>query len=132
MHEDIAAPKVPRKPPKCVECGERAHLHQHDEGLRWVCDCGAYAHCKPDSLLPGARPCADETREARRAAHDACRVAGERTAETQSSKNRWAAINRARYHAAKAMGLHYRDFQFGWMTLAEANQAREFFEAYSE
>lgn len=131
MSKNIAAISLPRNPPKCVECGERAFLHQHEDTARWVCSCGAYAYCKQGSLLPGARPCGDETREARRAAHSACEASGIRRAESPSSRHLWEAINQGRFLAAKHFGTTYKSFQFGWMTKAEADAAKVFFEGLS-
>lgn len=131
MSKNIAAISLPRNPPKCVECGERAFLHQHEDTARWVCSCGAYAYCKQGSLLPGARPCGDETREARREAHAACNEAGERIAKSPSSRHKWEGVNGARWMAARHFGASYKSFQFGWMTKAEAEAAKAFFEALS-
>jgi len=125
---NIKGATLPRNPPRCVECGERSFLHSHADGARWVCECGAYAHCKLDSLIPGARPCNDETRQARRDAHDACNNAALRTAKSPSSKHKWAAVQAARWRAAQHFGSSYKSFQFGWMTLDEARAAKAFFE----
>lgn len=64
--------KAPRKAPKCLECGELARLgtgadaypdepELHDRPM-WICSCGAYATCKPGTIIPIGRPASRETR----------------------------------------------------------------------
>lgn len=66
----------PRKPPRCVECGERSYLRTgadaypdepplHDRAI-WMCACGAFVGCYPNTIMPRGRPGGPQTREIRR------------------------------------------------------------------
>lgn len=77
----MGAPQLNRPLP-CVECGadnavlasgETIHPHRPDLRHRsfWRCECGAFVGCHPGTTKALGAPAGPETRQARRAAHDA-------------------------------------------------------------
>lgn len=67
--------------PSCMECGalaslvggERIYPHRPDLFVKWfwLCECGAYCGCHPNTEAALGHPCGPETRKARSAAHAA-------------------------------------------------------------
>lgn len=71
----------PQSGPVCIECGGEAKrvtgkvIYPHRPDLYaksfWLCACGAYCGCHPNSFTPLGHPCGPVTRKARSAAHAA-------------------------------------------------------------
>lgn len=126
---NLATRSLPRKPPKCVECGSISYLVVQSEGPKWFCDCGAFVLCRPGTLMPGGKPCNDETRELRRLAHEAYTNVSEYYSDGLSAKLKKQAKNRVRYGAGRAIGLPFARMNFAELTSEQAVAARLAIEA---
>lgn len=82
--KDVKSTRRPRLgdiDPICIECGQTAQLvsggiiypHRRDLYAKsyYLCECGAYCGCHPNSALPLGYPCGPATRQARQNAHAA-------------------------------------------------------------
>jgi hypothetical protein len=112
--------------PVCVECGNLGELvtgkeiypHRRDLHAKgfFLCRCGAYCGCHPNTDRPLGFPCGPETRRARSAAHAAFdplwKAGGWR---------RWQAYQ----WLAKKMNMDAHDCHIGMMTADQARQVVE-------
>lgn len=128
---NLATRSLPRKPPLCVECAGESLLVVEDHGPRWYCSCGAYAYCERGTIYPAGRPCNDETRLARREAHEALVAAARRTASRPAAKATKQAYNRARAKCAKLVKSTFMKFRVANLSLQEARTVKAFLEALS-
>ncbi|WP_371432908.1 zinc-finger-containing protein [Novosphingobium sp.] len=105
----VETPKFPvgRRPtlaeidPTCLECGGQGRLvsgkeiypHRRDlyEKRFYLCACGAYCGCHPNSVVPLGHPCGPETRRARHAAHAAFDPIWRSGRMTRASAYKWLA-----------------------------------------
>jgi hypothetical protein len=113
--------------PPCLECGstdarevsgETIYPHRPDLFSKrlWLCSCGAYVGCHPNSNVPLGAPAGEQTRRARMAAHavfDPLWKSGERS---RREAYRWL---------AERMGMNADECHIGRMTLAQARRAAE-------
>lgn len=110
-------------PPVCMECGEQSRLttgsqiYPNREDLFtmpfYICECGAYCGCHPDTRSPLGYPAGRETRRARTAAHAALDGLWRSGQMTRSEAYIWL---------RKSMGLDAEFCHIGMMTAAQARQ----------
>ena len=101
----------------CLECGGEGKLvggkaiypHRPDLYAKhfYLCQCGAYCGCHPDSVVPLGHPCGAETRAARRAAHAAFDPLWRGGRMSRSSAYAWL---------ASAIGIQARFCHIGMMS----------------
>lgn len=109
--------------PTCIECGNRARLvggdaiypHRRDLYAKqfWLCDCGAYCGCHPNSDRPLGSPCGPVTRKARSAAHAAFDPIWKRGEMRRSAAYRWL---------SEAANIPTERCHMGMMTADEAGR----------
>jgi hypothetical protein len=101
-------PPIDRRPtlaeavrPTCIECGKEGQLvtgreiypHRPDLYSKrfYLCECGAYCGCHPNSVVPLGFPCGPATRRARNAAHAAFDPIWRSKQMTRASAYKWLA-----------------------------------------
>lgn len=107
----------------CIECGSAARLtdgrtiypHRPDLFSKafWLCDCGAYCGCHPNTTQALGSPCGPITRKAQSAAHAAFDPLWRSKKMTRQSAYAWL---------TEAIGIPRERCHMGMMTADEARR----------
>lgn len=107
--------------PRCIECsnvadlvmGERIYPHRPDLHAKyfWLCECGAYCGCHPESARTLGRPAGPLTRFARSRAHYSFDSLWKKGRMSRGDAYRWL---------RKAMGLPKKECHIGMMDSSQA------------
>jgi hypothetical protein len=117
------AKHLPKVEPKCIECGKLATLvcgesiypHRPDLFSKrfYLCECGAYCGCHPNTIVPLGFPCGAETRRARSAAHAAFDPLWKRGSMARRDAYQWL---------ASLLGIDPEDCHIGMMDAETARR----------
>lgn len=109
--------------PRCIECGKIAELvmgdriypHRPDlyQKRFYLCACGAYCGCHPNTNFPLGYPCGADTRKARSAAHAAFDPLWRRGSMGRSQAYQWL---------ARTLGIDTEDCHIGMMDAPTARR----------
>jgi len=109
--------------PNCIECGtlatlvggKRIYPHRPDLYHKsfYLCDCGAYCGCHPNTTTALGYPCGAETRRARSAAHEVFDPIWRRGSMGRADAYRWL---------ARHLNIDPADCHIGMMTADQARQ----------
>lgn len=107
--------------PKCIECGNIAKLvggeaiYPHRPDLfhkkHYLCSCGAYCGCHPNTVVPLGYPCGRETRQARQNAHAAFDPIWQQKEMRRPAAYKWL---------SEATGIEPANCHIGMMTKEQA------------
>lgn len=124
-------PKPEAVDPACIECGSIANLvtgkriypHRPDlhHKLFYLCQCGAYCGCHPNTTLPLGFPCGAATRKARSAAHAAFDPLWRQGSWSRAGAYQWLAAR---------LGISPEDCHIGMMTQERALRVVQIVDEY--
>lgn len=132
--------RIIRIEPYCIECGalarlvvgERIYPHRPDLHAKpfYLCDCGAYVGCHPDTQIALGKPAGPETRAARSHARASFDPIWKRKAEFSNISHGKARVKGYQWLAGQ-LGIEPTDCHMSWFDAATCRRVVEICAPYA-